>query len=126
MALLTLIAVSICSAFVVTHAAGSSVAEWLLQDALNKDMLDEENFSFTAISESPALSDNRFHLQMPMTMEEYVNEDIYAATPDALSLTLEDGFYDDAYVPYSEDEWNEGGDNATEFIFNRPPDSPLG
>jgi hypothetical protein len=124
-ALIILFVASVCSAFVVAHAAGGAVADWLLKDALNKDMLAESNYAFSTLAEAPVPSDNRYHMQIPMTVEEFTDESLYSTVPDSLLLTLEDGFYDDAYVPYSEEEWETGGNDATEFVLSRPPDPPL-
>lgn len=124
-AVLTLSLVCVCSTVAVTHAAGGSVATWKLDNAFYEDMIDEENFIYVRSDEAPPESGERFHLTMPMTVEDYLNEDLYAAINDGLKLTLEDGYYDELYQPQTDEEWEEGSEDALEFIENRPPDLAL-
>lgn len=124
-AILTLSLVCVCSTVAVTHAASRSVATWKLDNAFYKDMIAEENFICFRADEAPPESGERFHLTMPMTVEDYLDEDLYAGINDGLKLTLEDEYFDDLYQPQTDEEWEEGSEDALEFIENRPPDLPL-
>lgn len=122
----------IVTSTVVTHAG---VAKWMLEDVLNESIL-KADYNYVKSSEAPELTDNKFHLQMPMMVEDYIRESNYVsggtsdpANPkidDAMNQTLKPSYFNADDIDLgTKDEWEDAAEDGTEFVENRPPHSGL-
>lgn len=114
----------------VTHAG---VAEWVAGDILNMDIVNG-NYDYMLNEDAPPESDNRFHLQMPMMLEGYLDSSNYVSDGSsddpkldtALEMTIQPGFFNaEEFELAAPEEWEEAAGDATEFIEVRPPQSGL-
>lgn len=124
--------VVILTSIVVAHAG---IVKWMVEDVVNEEIL-KADYDFVYKDDAPVLSDNLFHLQMPMMLEEYLDAGHYvsdgSAAPenerldDALKMTVESGFFDAGDFELAPaDEWEDAAEDAAEFVFGRPPQSGL-
>jgi hypothetical protein len=120
------------TSIVVTHAG---VAKWMLEDVLNESII-RADYSFLKEADAPELSDNQFHLQMPMMLESYISPDLYVSngSPEAgnpkidelLQQTTKESFFNLSEFEIADQaEWEAVAGDAAEFIENRPPQSGL-
>ena len=61
------------------------VANWVMGDVLNEDMMEERWFSHVRDSDAPAPSSNRYQLQLPMTTSGFLDESIYSQLEMAMA-----------------------------------------
>lgn len=116
----------------VTHAG---VAEWVAEDVISEEVLNG-NYEFILNADAPPESSNRFHLQMPMMMEGYLDKSIYVSDGSgtangpkldtALEMTTKPSFFNaEEFELATPEEWEDAAEDATEFIESRPPKSGL-
>jgi len=117
---------------VVTHAG---IAKWLVDDVINDDVFNGY-FNYMLNADAPAESNNRFHLQMPMMLEGYLDVSNYVSNgagdpskpkiDDAVGMTTQPSFFNaNDFEMAPADEWEAAAADATEFIESRPPQSGL-
>jgi len=123
---------TIATSAVTTHAG---VAQWVLDDVLNKSIMDA-SFDFVHDANAPPLSDNKYHLQMPMMFEGFMSEDVYVSggtsdpsnpkLDDSLEMTMQESYFNlSEFEIADKSEWDAAAGDATEFVENRPPQSGL-
>lgn len=129
-AVLTVAAVSAAS--IVTARAG--VAKWELEDVLNQDVYNSTSVYYSAESEAPELTERQFHLQMPMSLEGFLDPSNYVAEgtsdpkhpklDEMVEKTIDPSYFANykQTLP-TDEEWEEN--DFMEFVENRPPKSVL-
>ena len=117
-----------------TVTAHAGVARWMLEDAFDEDIFFGK-YDYIYNEDAPEESENRFHLQMPMMLEGYLEPENYVSGDDAATKPKLDTMIESAVNPGAfnidrfelpdQEELDEASEDAMEFVENRPPKSPL-
>lgn len=135
-------AIALASAAVTVSAVGlnavvakADVAKWMAEDVFNEEIFDGK-YDYIRNEDAPEESEYRFHLQMPMMLEGYLDSSNYVSNgtsdpahpklDESLEMTTQPDFFhaEDFELP-SDEEWEESAGDATEFVEDRPPKSGL-
>lgn len=127
-----LTAAAAIGASVVTARAG--VAKWELIDVLNEDVYESAGVYYALEDDAPELTEQQFHLQMPMSLEGFISESTYTAgdssdpehpkLDELVEMTTDKSYFANYKLEIPTDEELDDND-FMEFVESRPPQSVL-
>lgn len=119
-------------ASVVTARAG--VAKWELIDVMNEDVYESAGVYYALEDDAPELTERQFHLQMPMSLEGFLSESVYASEgvsdpehpklDELVEMTADKSYFANYNLEIPTDE-ELGDEDYMEFVESRPPQSVL-